>query len=215
MSTDNVKGTPIPDDLPPNLATAADALLAARGDARKLKLTFDGSPVPMVMLDDDGRYLDMNLPARLVAHRNLAEIRGLKLSDLAPPEDKEQVEQNWRRLRDVGYVTGPYERKRLDGTRVATVYVGLADVVPGWHVFAYAPADWSYDEPDGAAASLTPREREVLELAAEGLSGPQIADRLTVSPATVKTHLANIYDKLEVGDRAAAVATALRRRLIA
>jgi two-component system nitrate/nitrite response regulator NarL len=57
---------------------------------------------------------------------------------------------------------------------------------------------------------LSPREREILTLAAEGRSGPEIARMLFLSPATVKTHLANIYDKLEVSDRAAAVAKALR-----
>jgi ATP/maltotriose-dependent transcriptional regulator MalT len=62
---------------------------------------------------------------------------------------------------------------------------------------------------------LSPRELQVLTLAAEGLSGPQIAEQLFVSPSTVKTHLEHIYDKLGVGDRAAAVATALRSGLVA
>jgi PAS domain S-box-containing protein len=61
---------------------------------------------------------------------------------------------------------------------------------------------------------LTDRELEVLGLAAEGYSGPQIAERLFVSPATVKTHFEHIYEKLGVGDRAAAVAYALRTGLI-
>jgi PAS domain S-box-containing protein len=61
---------------------------------------------------------------------------------------------------------------------------------------------------------LSERELEVLSLAAEGHSGPQIAERLVVSPATVKTHFEHIYEKLGVGDRAAAVAHALRTGLI-
>jgi PAS domain S-box-containing protein len=61
---------------------------------------------------------------------------------------------------------------------------------------------------------LSERELEVLSLAAEGNSGPQIAERLVVSPATVKTHFEHIYEKLGVGDRAAAVAHALRTGLI-
>lgn len=62
---------------------------------------------------------------------------------------------------------------------------------------------------------LSARELEVLTLAAEGFSGPRIAERLTVSPATVKTHFEHIYEKLGVGDRAAAVAHALRSGVIA
>ena len=66
----------------------------------------------------------------------------------------------------------------------------------------------------GAAVSLSPREREVLALVADGLSAPEIAERLVLSPHTVKTHVRNLCDKLGVADRAAAVATAIRRGLL-
>lgn len=61
---------------------------------------------------------------------------------------------------------------------------------------------------------VTARELEVLQLVAGGLSAPDIADRLYVSRATVKTHLENVYGKLKVSDRASAVAHALREGLI-
>jgi PAS domain S-box-containing protein len=61
-----------------------------------------------------------------------------------------------------------------------------------------------------AGPLLTAREIEVLQLAAQGLSVKETAERLTVSPATVKTHLENIYAKLEVSDKPSAVATAMR-----
>jgi DNA-binding CsgD family transcriptional regulator len=62
--------------------------------------------------------------------------------------------------------------------------------------------------------ALTARQLEVLQLAADGRSGPQIAERLFVSPSTVKTHFKHIFAKLEAPDRASAVATGLRRGLI-
>lgn len=61
---------------------------------------------------------------------------------------------------------------------------------------------------------LTVREREMLQLAADGLSNPQIASLLVLSPGTVKTHFQNIYKKWGVSDRAGAVARALREGLI-
>ena len=61
---------------------------------------------------------------------------------------------------------------------------------------------------------LTPREFQVLQLAAQGCGGREIAARLQVSPATVRTHFGRIYDKYGVSDRAAAVAKALRDGLI-
>ena len=61
---------------------------------------------------------------------------------------------------------------------------------------------------------LTPREREVLGLMADGLSAPAIGRRLYLATATVKSHQARIYEKLGVSDRAAAVATAMRAGLL-
>lgn len=61
---------------------------------------------------------------------------------------------------------------------------------------------------------LTPREGEILVLIADGLSAPSIAERLVLSPATVRTHLQHLYDKLGVSDRAAAVAEAMRRGML-
>jgi len=61
---------------------------------------------------------------------------------------------------------------------------------------------------------LSARELEVLRLAAEGNSRREIAERLTIGPATVKTHFEHIYRKLGVGDRTEAVAVALRLGLI-
>ncbi|MDM8084441.1 response regulator transcription factor [Cellulomonas cellasea] len=61
---------------------------------------------------------------------------------------------------------------------------------------------------------LSPRETEVLQLVAEGLSNQQISQRLFLSQATVKSHLVHIYTKLGVDSRTAAVAVATQRGII-
>ena len=53
---------------------------------------------------------------------------------------------------------------------------------------------------------LTPREREVVVLVAEGMTNAEIARRLWISPGTVRRHLENVFRKLEVHTRTAAVA---------
>ena len=67
------------------------------------------------------------------------------------------------------------------------------------------------EEPVGA---LSERETEVLVLAARGLSNDQIAEELSLAPATVKRHLANVYQKIGVGSRSEAVRMALMEQWI-
>ena len=61
---------------------------------------------------------------------------------------------------------------------------------------------------------MSERERQTLELVAEGLTAPEIGRRLCLATPTVKTHLHHVYDKLGVAERAAAVAEAMRRGLL-
>lgn len=67
---------------------------------------------------------------------------------------------------------------------------------------------------DEEAPSLSGREQEVLELMAGGLSAREIAERLYLGTATIKTHQQKLYQKLGVSERAAAVAEAMRRGLL-
>jgi DNA-binding NarL/FixJ family response regulator len=65
------------------------------------------------------------------------------------------------------------------------------------------------------ALDLTPRQMEVLRLIARGLGNERIADRLRLSPHTIKNHVHNILERLDAKDRAEAVAHAYQRRWLA
>lgn len=68
--------------------------------------------------------------------------------------------------------------------------------------------------PSRPSFDLTPRERSVLTELVAGRSNAEIATRLTIAPETVKTHLTNLYAKLDVTSRSQAVAVAVRNDLV-
>ena len=69
-------------------------------------------------------------------------------------------------------------------------------------------------EPTAGLGELTPREREILGLVGSAMSNDEIADRLTISKATAKTHVSRIMGKLEARDRAQLVVFAYESRLV-
>lgn len=204
-----------------DVCAAAKAVVRARGDTPTLKAVFARSPVPMVMVDAYRRYVDVNRAARLWFRLSLDQMRMYSIDDLASPGQGRDIEREWARLLEEKCVTGRYASVR-PGRRGDIVYCALADVLPGLHVVVFAPADSPESEPgateDDASGdrrvSLTPREIEVLALAADGLSGLELAEALVLSPSTVNTHFKNIYAKLDVRSRSAAVAKAMRLGLI-
>lgn len=72
----------------------------------------------------------------------------------------------------------------------------------------------SPSETEKLAANLTRREHEVLALLVQGMSNPEIADRLVISRSTVKVHISSILSKLGVTSRAEAISVAIQNKLI-
>jgi NarL family two-component system response regulator LiaR len=81
-------------------------------------------------------------------------------------------------------------------------------------VMVPAPAEFIRDDTKLAALGITPRELEILELMAQGLSNKEIADRVFVSENTVKTHSSRVFDKLGARRRTQAVQLGKDLRLI-
>lgn len=77
---------------------------------------------------------------------------------------------------------------------------------------AAVPVEAPPDE-DGAP-SLTEREVQILQMLADGCSPAQVAERLFISPKTVRNHLTKVYDKLSVNSRSAAIVVGLQHHLI-
>ncbi|MGZ6562137.1 MAG: response regulator [Solirubrobacteraceae bacterium] len=81
--------------------------------------------------------------------------------------------------------------------------------------FTRLPPTTLQPAPPPALTQLTPREREILDLLARGLSNPEISSQLVISEATTKTHVARILQKLDLRDRIQAVIYAYEHHLIA
>ena len=209
--------------VPPWVGRHAERIVAAKGQPERLQRVFETSLVPMVIVDDARRYVEVNVSARLWFRLGLAELRKRRVGDLSPPERLGLIDDAWGRLMQTGCIAGTIQADSLDGDPFEITYYAMRHVLPERHLVAFAPSEWlertpfrESERPQRATPpSLTAREVEVLELAAEGQSAPAIAERLVLSPATVRTHLEHIYNKLGVHDRAGAVATAMRLGLIA
>ena len=111
-----------------------------------------------------------------------------------------------------GYVLKARDAEHLIQT--VRLVAGGNMVIDPQLVVALAEEHSHATERDRRAETLTAREIEVLQLLAFGHTNRDIAERLYISPDTVKTHLEHIFEKLGASDRTAAVAEALRRRLI-
>lgn len=112
-----------------------------------------------------------------------------------------------------GYLAKSVELNVL-ATAIRTLSEGGALVSP--HLardLLNAFAQFSPPARDTATDKLTPREREILALVGRGMSNPEIADRLVIAENTVKVHLRNILDKLQVHSRAQAAAIAAQAGL--
>jgi DNA-binding NarL/FixJ family response regulator len=204
------------------VGTYGQRVTAARGSERRLLRILERSWVPMVMLDRERRFIEANTPARLTLRASLAQLRSMRVEDLTPAEWMATLEDAWRVMVANGCVFGPHSVASPDGSLLPIHYFGIAEVIPDRHLIAFVPADWPehellqmHDDPINApAVPLTPREIEVLQLAADGLSASGIGDALSLSTLTVSTHFSNLYAKLNVRDRAAAVARGMRLGLI-
>ncbi|GAA1783603.1 response regulator transcription factor [Luedemannella flava] len=107
-----------------------------------------------------------------------------------------------------------------DHLAAAVRLVGTGDALLSPSITRRLVERFAADEPDAPAAThrelaaLTPRELEVLTLLGRGLSNTELARRLTLSEATVKTHVARIFAKLSLRDRAQAVVLAYETGLV-
>ena len=158
--------------------------------------------------------MDVGLPGSngiALGRAILEEAPDTKVVALTALEDENAV-QDALRSGFHGYLTKNCEP---DTFRRALESVSDGQVVfPHYLAKQVGSGDGEASDAELLARQLTPREIEVLQLLAEGAASRDIADRLAVSPNTVRTHVQGILTKLQVHSRLEAAAFAVRHALV-
>jgi len=171
------------------LADAED-VASRRGAARRCRGLLDGDPEPLIAAVDD--YTRASRPPMVA----------LAAEDAATALARTGDVRGARRLLDRALVTfeGIGAARDLARVEARLRALGVRRGVRGPRI-----------RPRTGWASLTPTERTVVDLVAEGLSNPQVAERMYLSRRTVQTHLAHVFGKLDITSRAELAAEAARR----
>jgi NarL family two-component system response regulator LiaR len=159
----------------------------------------DVALMDIVMPDMDG------VTATQAIRRQFPEVQVIALTSF---KDKGLV-QNALQAGAIGYLLKDVSADEL-AQAIRAAHAGRTTLSPE---AAQALAQ-SFGRPPIPGQDLTEREREVLALLVEGMNNTQIADRLVVSPSTIKSHVSHILAKLGVASRTEAAALAVRHRLV-
>jgi DNA-binding CsgD family transcriptional regulator len=185
-------------------------------DDRRARTACRLSFEPLFLVDDARRFLDASDACGDLLRATVTDIRGSRIERFTPREDWPTLERLCGVLETRGSLAGPYVLLCADGSQRLVEFRAERDAGPGAHLISARDLreETGPGRPHRAGPRLTPRELEILQLAADGGTTRAMAEHLVLSPTTVKTHLEHAYEKLGVRDRAAAVAEALRLRLI-
>lgn len=211
-------------DFPDNAVSArafADSKFGPQAVMR-LQAAFEGSRHPMLIADDQRRWVTGNTAACELLGIAREEIPWRTMDDFTPPSERKRLEAQWETFLSTGAAEGWYQLYVADGEPLAVEFSATANVLPARHLSLFIPLDKASQRvlPQAAAWTsvpaqadsrlrLTERERDVMRLVASGLRGGEIAERLSVSPETVKSHVQNAMARLGSHTRAHAVAIAL------
>jgi DNA-binding CsgD family transcriptional regulator len=194
--------------------------------AKRLRTALERSRHPMLIADDQRRWVTGNNAACDLLGIDWEEIPWHTIDDFTAPSERKRLEEQWGAFLASGGAEGWYQLYVPDRGPLPVEFSATANVLPARHLSVFIPPDEASDtHAGGALANETPwipvavegsgrlqlseREREVMTLVASGLQSGEIAERLFLSPETVKSHVHNALAKLGAHTRAHGVAIAL------
>lgn len=180
----------------------------------------------MLISDDQRRGVTGNASACELLGVSHAEIPWRTMDDFTPPAERGGLVERWEAFLGSGAAEGWFSLYVPERGAIPVEFSAIANVLPARHLSIFIPPEataakqaeiasagettWAavVFEGDGRV-KLTKREREILAMIASGLQGGDMAERLFLSPETIKSHVQNAMGKLGAHTRAHAVAIAL------
>ena len=192
----------------------------------RLRAAFERSRHPMLLADDQRRWVTGNAAACALLRLAPEEIPWHTMDDFTPPGERRRLEEQWDAFLTSGAAEGWYQLYVPGRGSMPVEFSATANVLPARHLSVFIPPDetltkhaertltreaaWvSVVAEASSRFQLTEREREVMTLVASGLQSGDVAERLVLSPETVKSHVQNALGKLGAHTRAHGVAVAL------
>jgi PAS domain S-box-containing protein len=190
----------------------------------------DQLDLAVIVTDAEGVVTTWNSRAETLYGWSREEAVGRHISGLTVPEQsRHTAEQILAALGRGKPWQGSFKLRRKDGSTF-TAFVKDTPILEDGRLLGVVGVSIEIGDPELASAvraevngrsidsrkprTLSPREREVLAMLARGLTGEQIAERLILSPETIRTHIRNAREKLGANTRVEAVTTALLAREI-
>ena len=192
----------------------------------RLRMAFERSMHPMLLADDQRRWVTGNDAAYELLGIAREDVPWHKMDDFTPASERRSLEERWKVFLTTGTAEGWYQLSVPDRDPVPIEFSATANVLPARHLSVFVPPDEAFTEHTQSPLAreavwqpvlteangrleLTEREREVLTLVATGLQSADVAERLFLSPETVKSHVRNAMGKLGAYTRAHAVAISM------
>jgi PAS domain S-box-containing protein len=169
----------------------------------------------MALIDEDRRYVEVNPIHVEVFGRTREELIGRRVDDFLPEAELATVEAEWAEFLRTGEYAGERGYTSGDGAVVRIQYAASMETITGRRLALYVSTSVEPDEPhdepaaDSGGGALSPREQQVVKLVAMGMTSREVADQLTVSTETVRTHIRNALTKTGTRTRAQLVARVL------
>jgi PAS domain S-box-containing protein len=180
----------------------------------------DSLVVPASLHDLEGRFEHMNAAAERASGRSNAQLIRHHFTEMLLPEERNKVVEQVRRAADGGEPTDfetlfLHASGELRGVRAQHLPLRPGEAIAGVLILAFGAHPPPASNGVEAQPRLTPRQREVLDLIASGLSTSEIAEQLTVSTETVRNHVRSIFRELDAHSRLEAIVKARRLGLLA